>query len=863
MRSVSRSRPLVAVSMAVALLSAACSAGTDDVATVDSTTATAPLPTEAAPTTSLGEPADSNGPFAATSLDVTAVEPLDRVGIVGGVDTSSAWVAAYPVGDGVWGSTAVLTDDQGRYFLAPPAFTDPVGGGEIEILLTDGEAISGPLGLEILALGEEPGGFERELAALIDSVDEDAALYGSSWDELMSTAVAAVPRELTGLKVAQMLIDDGAGGGAAGSYASLDTDDAAVIDALIAKIGLTDPIDLDLPPEAFPPDAPEPVGFAGRFGPVVPAAPSPAGAPMGLRSAPAPSLGGADCIPFPAEDIGAARLSEMMLKSKLGSIATDSSQGPGRYLAASELAFGVSAALEAAGSGGKSKIAATILQAVAARKMQHALNAGLMPSFFSNIDVEIDETEHEEDREEPGRWTKVWVTAQSTGYSLDADLIGAAIDGVGGELIGTAGLPQGSLVDIEGGAAVGEVKNAVNDVVGKTSTISFCPNTWRVDVAGEEWSWARPEQALFTVDNAAQTFKNDREVGRDTLKFGPLPYRFGGATINGDVPISTEAIEVSTSPDVLWVTNAGETVGVITDIDHAVDTELSWVTEKGRWTDSPDAATPGAATRPLQTPTNPQDYPFRVEVDATSKGGLRALPGAPRRYDFLEVKLAPIIVTPNPGSVQTSKTLGFTATDREGELIDVTWSATGGTTARADFGTTIYTAGGVEGEFEVTARLVSNPSVYATVVVFIANPCLIGTWRVDAQFFADEMMRLSDEPITVAPAGGTWDLTVAPDLSFVSVQSDWALQFTTEGVSGTSTTNDTQTGTMQATADEILSVTTTSRDFSGRLDFPGRSIDLTPDSVPLDTEFNPGTYECEAGRMYVTSEGATFAFDQL
>jgi hypothetical protein len=863
--AVSARHRAVALGSVAALVVAACSSGSDGVASVELTQPSASAPVTSSTTAA---PKASGDAFATASLDAVEVEPLDRVG-VSGVEVGTPMVAAFPVGDDAWDSTPLFVDDVGPYFLAPPDVSDPVGGGQIGILLTDGTSLSEPLPLTIVPLGEQPGGFDREIEALETSVDEDARLYGSSWDELLATPVEELPRELTGLKIVQSLIDDGAGGGAVGSYATLDPEAASILDALMVKIALTAPIDLELPEDAFPPGS-APVGFANTSSvasaaPSSPASPSSrVSLPRGLRAAPSPTFGGADCIPFPTEaNVDAARLSEMMLKSKLGAIATDSSQGPGRYLAASELAFGVAAALETVGSAGKSKIGAAILQGVAARKMQHALNAGVMPSFFTDIDAEIDETQHEEDREEPGRWTKVWVTAQSTGYSLDADIAGALIDGAGGVLAKNAGLPEGSLIDVEAGAATGEVKNAVNDVLGPTSTISFCPNTWRVDIAGEEWSWARPVRALFTVDNAALTFENRTEIGRDTLRFAPWPFRFGGATISSDVPISTEAITVTSSPHLVWVDEPGETVGITTEIDHAVDTELKWTNPKGRWTDSPDATTSGSARRPLLTPSSPDDYPFTIEVEATTDTGLRALPGAPRRSDAIEVRLAPIIVLPNPGAVQTRKMLGYTATNREGELIAVTWSATGGRIVSSGHGTATYTAGGVEGTFEVTARLESNPQVFVTVLVTIADPCLIGSWRVDAQYFADEMMRLSDEPITVSPAGGTWDLTIADDLSFVSTQTEWSLQFEGGGASGRIVTNDTQTGTMQATSDEILSVTTTGRDFSGRLEYPGGSIDLDPESVPLETEFNPGTYECEAGRMYVYSGGATFAFDEL
>ena len=75
----------------------------------------------------------------------------------------------------------VLTDDDGLFFLAPPNVAEPENGGEVEILLTDGDVLSSPLTLNVMPLREHPGGFEQEMAALIGAVDEDAALYGRSF----------------------------------------------------------------------------------------------------------------------------------------------------------------------------------------------------------------------------------------------------------------------------------------------------------------------------------------------------------------------------------------------------------------------------------------------------------------------------------------------------------------------------------------------------------------------------------------------------------------------------------------------------------------------------------------------------------
>ncbi|NOX30667.1 MAG: hypothetical protein GXP35_11580 [Actinobacteria bacterium] len=820
----------------VALVAAACSSGGGDNASVESTVE--------------APPAVGESLFAMASLDSTDVEPLDRVGVTG-VDGSVSMVAAYPLGDDTWGSTRLLTDDDGLFFLAPPNVAEPVNGGEVEILLTDGEVLSSPLTLNVMPLSEYAGGFEQEIAALIEVVDEDAALYGSSWDELAGSALDELPKKLTALKVVQMLIDDGDGGGAVGSYASLDPEAAAIADALIVKIALTEPIELDLldlPGDGLLSEGAEPDGFASQLAPAA----SQAGPAGFLSVAAAPAPGGADCIPFPFEPtVDVARLSDLMLKSKIGEIATDTNGLAGKYLVAAELAFGVSATLEALGSAGKSKIAATILQGVAARKMLYAMHAGLMPSFFSNINPELGETRHEEDREALGRWTKVWVTANSKGYSLDGDLVGALIDGAGGELIGNAGLRKGSLIELEAGAVTGEVKTAVNDVLGKTSVISFCPNTWRVDIAGDEWSWVRPIQALFTVDGAAMTFQNEKEVGTDALRFSPRPNRFGGAYIVGDVPISTEEIVVRTGQNILSVTQPGLPLPVTVDLRWAETKTLEWKTDKGEWADGLGNENDGPGTRVLTTPTDPDDYPFDIEIESTTKTGLRSKPGVPRRYDFVEVHLAPIIVLPNPGSVFVRKELPFTATDRDGNPVDMIWTATGGSIEGAGDGAAVYTAGSDVGTYEVTATLPDNPAVFVTVTVEVVEAdCLVGQWRLREQDFLNQIAALGGVG-TMTHVGGQYLITLEEDGSYVGQRAAWSFSMTLPEGTVEILIDSIEGGTwIVDAAGERLSVNETSSSATVSMTLGGFSV---PNQQFNSPGFGgEGTYECSDDVMTTT-----------
>lgn len=570
-----------------------------------------------------------------------------------------------------------------------------------------------------------------------------------------------------------------------------------------------------------------------------------------------------DCIPFDVEpNVSAQRLSEMMTNSALGAIASDSNTLANKYLTGAEMAMGLSAAFEAAASGGKVKIAATAAKLIVGEKMRQAMNAGVLPSAFTNIDVTLDPARLEEDREEPGRWSEVMATAVSTGYSLDADLVAIAIDELGSAIVGKSGIAEGSLLEHEANATVGEVKGAVTGMIPKNSgVITFCPGSWDVDISGEDYSWARPKRGLLTVDNAAQTYKNDIEVGDETLQFSPWPPAFGGRSITGEVRVPTVAIDVTVTAVPIEVTNPGDVVSITAEIDNAVVETLAWLPEQGEWQDGLLGDTNGPSTRPLKTPTDPDLYPFKVEVESTSRQGLRANASVDdRRFDFVEIKLSPIVVTPDPGSVEVGKELTFTATDRDGDPVDVNWRSTGGEINSSGSNAGLYAAGDEPGIYDVTATLNSNPQVFKTVPVKVGERCLIGAWRMDHQRFAD---LISQEGVSATPAGGSWDVTVAEDGSFVSTQSNFAFTLAAEGQTFTATINGTETGSVEYTATDITAVTSSSRSLSFTGEVNGQSVTLSPDEFPLGTTLDGGPYRCEGGRLIIVSDGLEMYYDPI
>ncbi len=539
-----------------------------------------------------------------------------------------------------------------------------------------------------------------------------------------------------------------------------------------------------------------------------------------------------------------------MIKSAMGAIATDPNGAPGQTFGALELTLGVGGALKGpAGTvfGGLGKVAGVW-------KTYNNWIAGLYPSSFSAINVELGDTEFAEDHDGPEFWSKVWVVANSTGYTFDGDIAAAIIDGITGGVAGDSiGKDTPDLEVFYKNSTAGQANSTFGDLMPKTSVVSSCPEVWRVNIAGDEWSWARPLLGIFTVDNNALSYENRVDVAKDTLRFAPLPEKFGQRTIRADIGVETHAIGVDVSATPLYVTTPGETVQVTAGIEWAELQTLAWFSGSGTWGDGIGADTNGPTTRPLVTPSDPGAYPVRVEVEATTRQGLLRSDGEPRRYNFVEIELVPIIITPSPAIVPVGETIAFTATDIDGEPIDVLWEATGGDIAGGPSSEATYKAGDDAGQYELTATLATNSDVQAVVPITITDFCLEGTWRIDQEALASIMSGGSGN--TIKGGGGDWLLTVQKDGSFVSTLTEFALVVTAAGRDLTIVMNGSQTGRVIATDTDIVGVETTSYSLDARIDTPTGSIPVGASDAPIGTEFGGGPYRCEGGELIVNRDG--------
>lgn len=869
-------------------VAAACSGGDDtSVATdTDPPTAVTETPTDAedsgTPPTAPGDAETAvvaDARFADVTLAVDVAEQLDRVGIRGlDVDAAEAasLMATYEIADGDWWGSRVLVDHKGPYLLAPLFAPDPVAGGEIELFLSDGDSTGPPLPLTVTPMVTAPGAFESGIGQLRSAIGALARDAGSSWDELSAADPAETPPALAPLKLAELMISDGAG--AVGAFRALESSDAELVDAMFAKIDLGAGLDVDSF-DALAAFLPEQVGGATLqgFGPGRSSA-----APHARVGSPLREQGGAGCIPYYTEGVvSPERLSEMMIGSAMGDIAVNTSGAPGKTFAALEATLTLGSVLESGATGGKGQLFDVLGKVAGGWKLFNQMRAGLLPSSFTRIEVDLEPGDLEEDRpvSKPGTWPDVTVWAQSTGYTLDGDIAGELAGAFGGELVKTR-LPKGQpgvsddavdwidelgddvdITDLNDAGGAEPIKNVVNDMLPPEGVISFCPQEFQSDIGDGPWTWARPLHGLLTVDNDARTYVNTTDIGDDTLAIGPLPHKFGQRSIYERIPVVTHPIDVEIVPDVIWVSRPGKPAHIPASIEWADDTKLGWSADQGTWASGSGGyvETDGGDTQILITPDRAEDFGedgIRVEVESLSRQNLRET-GDPPRYDFVRVKLAPFTIEPDPGETTVEEQIGFAALDSEGELIEVEWRATGGRITPGPSATAIYTAGEQAGSFTVTGRL---NDVEVTVVVNVGDKaCIIGNWELDVPRFVDAMNRFADGGGATYLSGDSQIIIRENETTTWNV-NDVRLRMTEGGQSFTLVWNSTVDNTYSADGGTFSGGGGTAT-FDMYVEELGQGIDMTvPSAVG-----GAATYECEPresltvhtqdGTLYLTYNG--------
>ena len=597
-----------------------------------------------------GTPAGS--PLADVGLSTPTATTLGKVHLTGLPSAGKAGYEDYTalvVADGEDPlSVLVQEDETGPYIRATLHPVTPNAGGDVRIRVTDGVHSSPDLDLRIDPLPEAPGAFERLVATLRAIVAQRAVWAGTSFEALQALDFDEVPASLLPLKTAQSFVD---GGGphdltslVANEAEFLSADERELLDRMFgyARLDLVVQADID------------------DFG-------------AGMATGPLPwSELKAGCIEAGPDIADAQALVDAMVLAALGDAALDPA-GAGRYLEAVSYLFtglgvvpGVGKIFTVAGVGLSVWQAAT------------SAVRGVYPSELTALQYDLDKNVLAEDALEPARWSNVQLTARSTGWTADKSVVNVILTTVGAYVSlrqSTAIAEADALRDIGVADYNARLQDRLDDNDG---FIQICPQTWTVDISDPDFSTAGVLNGLFEVDRDAQTVR-PLEVGSDVLTIATVPGLFGGHDIHLDKPLETRPILVTVEPSVIRVDEPGDVVQITARIRDAEVTSLYWNAGNGSWNDSVGDDTNDGTTRPLLTPTSRNQYPFEVQVESTSRQGLRAS-GEPRRYSFVQVRLdsLEIHIAPRDTCIEPGDVVQFRAEGPGLDGYEIVWSKLSG-----------------------------------------------------------------------------------------------------------------------------------------------------------------------------------------
>lgn len=773
---------------------------------------------------------------AVTELGVLHVDGVDTAADLGELELLMS------TDDGT-ASLPLYLDDGGLTSVVP-VFVEAAGEvADVEFRFVAGDSRSDVIAMPVAALPAAEGGFDAAVEALLAAVDTSAAASGSSVAELSETAIDEVAPELRPLRLVLGYVDDGTEHDLESlpDALGLTADERERLDALVVGLGLLDSI--GAPPRVRGFRAPAERTFAALAAPAWPA----------------PGQVGDNCTDGNVEANNAEQLIEAMAKG------TDAIVREGG--AEAQVLAGIQSIASVLGSlplGAYGTIIGVIADMFSLLETYKSSVAGQYPTILESIDAGVTITEFNEDFKTDGAVQGITLHAASTGWDASAlvatatkAITGALSDKLTGKLKDRVPDDFGKSVIDEGGKVRDTVTNKYIDVV-TPGNYSVCPQQWAVDISDTKYVVLERASGNVEVDDATLAYR-PTDLGAGRLRLRADAEVFSGRSTEVIIPIETKRLQVVATPETVSVQRPGETVSITTRLDHADTTTLVWHSGPGSWGDGTGDDTNDAGARSYVTPSDPDDYPYVMEIASTSTTGLRAK-ATDVRNDTVVFELAKIVVTPENGSVEVRKQLSYFATDRNGTPVDVLWSATGGNITRGPSTEAVYTAGGEPGTYTVTATLASNPTVTVTVPVVVGEYCLTGTWRVNAEHFTE---LVSDSEVQASPAGGYWEITINEDKSFTTTLADFAILVEGGGVSGTMTMTGSQAGNIVATATEILAIETTAFTLAVTIGTPAGNITSSTDEAPLGAEFVGGPYYCENGQMIITSDGMQLLYDRV
>lgn len=638
------------------------------------------------------------------ALAATDGVPLDELAI-GTLPPSFDLPAAVSISEGETehaGFAFIRSDDAGGggelRLVVPLHPVTPMEGGPVRLTVSDGERACAPVDFTIQPLPAAAG----ELGAVVDLLQEvladQAASFGTTPDELLATPIDDLSPALWPLAAAQAVLDDpaneeslravveGAAGGEAVDW----------IERILARTSLR--ASLENPPD------PILAGFR----------PTGVSAPAGVLAI--------ECEPGTiGEDAGAldrcmAAAAEAR-RSANGLSREVAADIGGAFSAASELGLPLADVVGA--------VFGAIFWVIYSEREKAA---GLYPSQFTSMTVEVDRDRFLEDEDEQGRVSEAEVTATSDGYDLQKEIIDAIAQAA--SLAKTTGafdpdLSTGTRVDETPGklASVIEERLRAMDI----DELQIEPELFGpVDVTDPAWIQARTVHP-DVIEVVEGTTYEPRRWGNAILSVLTADGKFGGEQITQQVEIAVTPLLVTISPtdttvlagdpdDLQIVTFRVEVQGSV--YPDSVDLDLSKHPRQGS---AEIRVQEGSTVHEVDyvAPTNPDfDAPDLIVVEHTARTGARE--NGPARTAMATVRFGSITISPRPACLEPGAEQQFEAEVEGLEDETVTWTASAGEIDETGF----FTAPDESppgGEVTITATSAVEPDVDDQVTIKIGQ----------------------------------------------------------------------------------------------------------------------------------------------
>ncbi|MBD3401695.1 hypothetical protein GF420_02275, partial [candidate division GN15 bacterium] len=505
------------------------------------------------------------------------------------------------------GYAAVVRSDTGDYLIVPLNPADPIGGGEVQVVITDGaKAMTDPLTLTLDSLPPAPGEFDALVTSIQHAFTATLASVGLTRDSLAFQDPADVPLTYLPYLIAWSAIDKPDNPNSLRAFAdgpipylSGDSINYDLIDRLVAMTNMRAYFDemagvLDTISESF------------KLG--------------GVRKKSGTALRhGRDCISPPDYGITSCdQLASAMRSQNALAQAATSAQAK----VENDITTGVMTI--ASLIPGATPIVAPIGGALWTRGMMDDGFKSMLPSEFVHTGTSFDPsiTAFPEDFTENGTWSTFNLTAASNGWHLDAIALEAIM-----QILGAQG--AGQALTEPPGEAREEIKKAlegmfidngtgtvIKEFVGESDIIEVCPNQWPdINCVGNDYSTLYTDNDRLYIDTIGQEY-HPLELGEDRLWI-ETKFVFGIDNFTRtSAVIETDSIQLFLDPFQATADTSDE-VDFHVRVENALDTRVEFDMIGGGSVDDND---PNAT---VHTPADPWDPPIRLRARSLANTGLR------------------------------------------------------------------------------------------------------------------------------------------------------------------------------------------------------------------------------------------------